>query len=240
MSNTSKPLFSLDEIDRLLIPALLFVGIHAVGITGTYLWFSGYRALSPNSYRSSLNGTDWLRYEVTLDNYTVRETCERCCMNGRVTNGRNQRLGGPAWEHNVQYTIHTTPRIIHRETGRKCTKPKLAARCEPTPCNLPGGVWCFNHSCDGKLLWRHPHAEAVALHEQASSNVFFGPLLVMPAAVLDLYLLLKLVRRLAATAGYHKAHPEQRTAASVSVELSPAHGDGRRPGSPTQSVASQP
>eukprot|EP00966_Prymnesium_polylepis_P246438 5699726-Prymnesium_polylepis.1 len=65
--------------------------------------------------------------------------------------------------------------------------------------------------------------------------------MVMPAAVLDLYLLLKLVRRLAATAGYHKAHPEQRSsAASVSIELSPAHGDGRRPGSPTQSVASEP
>lgn len=189
-------LFSLDEIDRLVLPTIFFIAVHVAAGLGVYLWLSGHRELAPDSVHASLNGSEWTRFAVTLHNFSVRQTCERCCMNGRVTTSGHTRLGDPAWERHVRYTIHSTPVLTHTEIGRECTKPKLANRCEPTPCSMPGGVWCFNNTCDGKLLWRPPHDEFKVLHNQDTSNVFFGPLLLVPAAFLDLYLIGACVHRL--------------------------------------------
>eukprot|EP00966_Prymnesium_polylepis_P113675 2628185-Prymnesium_polylepis.1 len=216
---------------RLVLPAVLLI-VHAAAVVGMLQWFSGHQDLAPQSSRNPLNITQWSHFDVTLTNYTMHQTCDRCCLNGGVTRGHNLPTGSgsPAWERSIRYVIHTQPSLVHVDSGEKCTKPKLAASCAPTPCSIPGGVWCLNktaaraaagrddddddtelefeslfdddddqfmnvlfaradNTCERKLLWRHPHEEAADVRTEALSDVFYGPLLMIPAALTDLYLL---------------------------------------------------
>lgn len=193
-----QPLFSLDEIERIIVPCLLLIAIHGAAVAGSVLWFSGHQELVVNPFNKTVNGSGWSHYEVTLNNYSLRATCQSCCKNGQVTSGKIKRNGGPAWERHIHYTVHTVVPIVHVEDGTECTQPDLGTSieiCEPPPCQILGGVWCFNYSCSSNLLWRHPREEAADLRLQASSNVFYGPLLIMPAVLTDAYLILVLICR---------------------------------------------
>jgi len=195
MRDEEKPraLFSLDEVDKWIIPVFLLLATHAAAGVGLHLWLSGRHQLSPHSLRATLNGSGWTQYEVLLHNYSVEQACEHCCSNGRLTNQRKQYLGAgmPAWDRYIRFTIFSTPPVSVTDSERECSQPELTtqapALCAPTPCHLPGGVWCFNQSCDALLLWRPPHEEAIDLSREASANVVLGPLLIMPAVMFYLY-----------------------------------------------------
>jgi hypothetical protein len=205
---------SLLETGRIVGIALALVATHVAASVGLYLWVIGS---SKRLYDVSM----WIRVDVTLENHTFATTCERCCLDGRLTTFRHPRIGSSAWKRDVRYTVHSLPKHSVEDVGHDCDEPRLPITCEPMPCNLT--AWCETPACEGELLWREPQQEGAAVRKQAASHRFIGPLLLIPASLLDIYLLLLWLRNRYCLRAVSFGHDEVVSPMSMRLEGCPTH-----------------
>ena len=191
--DVTQPGWNLVAMEQVVVIVLMFFATHVTAFTGMRLWMGGTMKVreldrfvplaGSNASLSLSNVSDWMRFDVTVSNYTSSRICERCCMNGNAGHSR----GVAEWSRNIRFTVLSSPMLDYEDIGNKCGKPQLPVLCNPAPCNL--FVWCQSRSCEGSLLWQDPVIEMNNERRQAVSDLVIGPLLLIPALMMHLYLL---------------------------------------------------